>query len=411
MKTQKLKNILFFMSLAFAISLTSCTEEGGNSDDDGDENSTESKYILTVSVQVSDADNAKYILTVDDLMTGTITSTGAGIETTASSSIFTNNKLFAFGDNCDVYDYEDGKLTNNRTFAYDGNIAMVVDEDSQTIAAIKYPGGVVGTKGKIQVYDTSEGYVKNSVDTPFYYLDGENEHEENYYMIPSSSFFSNGKLFVPQNIWDTAAEHWNAPAIKKSFVSVYSYPELEFEKTITSDGIGGAIGYWYDNPCSLETESGDHYFTVSGGATSNLPDLASSIIRIKAGEEEFDTDYEFDIETTTGYRFFGGVYVGNDLAIVRVASAEKTNLWKSDGGVFNTAVVNLVDKTFKIIDDVPLSFLQYRTRFLVEDGKVYNFIKTLDGNYIYRIDPVTATAERGAKIEAYDVNGIFKTNE
>ena len=239
----------------------------------------------------------------------------------------------------------------------------------------------------------------------------ENPEEANYIFAPTSTFIDNGKLFVPHIVWDLD-DDWEYPNKAKSYVSIYSYPELVYEKTITTVDKGGSIGAWYDQPCHLETENGDHYLLVPNVSDpSTRPDVSSSIVRIKAGEDEFDADYVYDIETPTGYRVFAGVYVGNNLAVVRVASDQFTDsLWWSETEVFNTAIINLVDKTFTIVDDIPLHFMQYNTRFLVEDGKVYTFVSTLAGNYIYRVDPATTTAEKGAKLEVSDVTGIFKTN-
>ena len=146
MKTLKLKNVLAVLPILFIFLISSCSDDEGNGTEkeevaaeEEEEEIKVSKYILVADVQVSDEDSATYVLTVDDLMTGTITSQGQGIETNSSNSVFINNKLFSFGENCDVYDFADGVLTKNRSFAYDSGDALVVSQDGQTMAGFTMP--------------------------------------------------------------------------------------------------------------------------------------------------------------------------------------------------------------------------------------------------------------------------------
>lgn len=421
MKVLKLRNALLIMSLFIGLTFSACSSSD-NSDDDSQGQQTDpdpqdpsngddetSTYILMVTVQVSEDDRANYILTTDDLMTGTLSSEGQGIETLANQAMFTNNKLFAFADGeCDVYDYIDDELTKSRTFAFDSNVALVADEANNNMTAFSMPGDL-GEAAKIQLFDTEEGFVKKSVDSQYYVPSDEHPEESNFIFAPTSSYLDNNKLFVPHMVWDLDID-WLEPSLKRSYVSVYSYPELEYEKTITAD-LGGHIGAWYDQPCHLQTENGDHYLMVTNSDPANETVVKSGFAKIKAGEEEFDTSYYYDVQSATGYRIFAGAYAGNNLAVVRVASEDYTDsLWWSDTPPFEMAIINLAEQTFTLVNDVPKHLMQYTTRFLVEDGKVYSNIETVEENYIYRIDPVTATAEKGAKLEVSDTFGLFKVN-
>ncbi len=81
-----------------------------------------------------------------------------------------------------------------------------------------------------------------------------------------------------------------------------------------------------------------------------------------------------------------------------------------------------MDLAAKTINDVEMTangtalsaFLhggQYATPFLVEEGKVYMSINDGAETYIYRIDPATAKATRGAKVNGQEVQAIYSVQK
>ncbi len=144
----------------------------------------------------------------------------------------------------------------------------------------------------------------------------------------------------------------------------------------------------------------------------------SGVLRIKAGATEFDQDYFFNVEEDYGYKIQNAVYAGGGKAVARISDPESDTgrevQWAGFGNfdVMEVAVIDLEARTLTRVSEIPVHAGQYQTPYLVEDGKVYMSIRQNETGkaYVYRIDPETATAERGAEIDGIELQGIFKHN-
>lgn len=99
---------------------------------------------------------------------------------------------------------------------------------------------------------------------------------------------------------------------------------------------------------TYRTDNGDVYL-FSGAATA---DNQVGVLRVKNGEEKFDTDYKFDIYKASGnYRFKGVYYIGGDnflLSFAQTSSAMEN--MAADG---KWAVVDVVKQTVTWVTGIP----------------------------------------------------------
>lgn len=230
---------------------------------------------------------------------------------------------------------------------------------------------------------------------------------------PTALVVRDNKLFVPFYTLHARGD-FSTPSTDTAFVAVYNYPELTFDKYIKDTRIG-PLGIYGNVNGLIEAESGDLYGYSSASYASGFTtqQKKSGIVRIKAGATEFDPNYLLDFEEATGgnkLSFFA--YAGNGKAVGRMI-VDDSKLW----GAFNIVnsicklvIIDLEAQTVTEVADVPLHGGQYATPPLVENGKVYMNVSTSTDAHIYEIDPVTATAKKGAAVKAVEAKGIFRIN-
>ena len=409
-------NIWALLALLTITTLSSCeTEEPAP--EEGEEGWT--GYVLGLRATEGDA-SADYIVTADDLMTGTITSEGQGIEQ-AGWSYYTSlgDNYFSIGytlNECIGYKVDEGELYLNSKFVFE-RIDVVGELDDETFLAIGAPWGGGSYDCQLQVVNAENVAITNTVTHPiyesFYFVDSLNE-EVQLNAWPTSIYRADDKVYI--SLYPLHGTSWETPVVDKAFVSVFSYPELEYIKTFEDDRTS-PIGYYGGQPSLVVDDEGD-IFTISsssyfaGFTHVNQP---SGILKINAGETEFDEDYFFNVEEDYGYKILNAKYVGNGKAVARVSNADedisKDFQWAAFGNydVLKVVIIDLDAQTLTEVADIPVHAGQYQTPYLLEDGKVYMSIRqnTTGEAYVYRIDPETATAERGAEIDGIELQGIF----
>ncbi|WP_420583374.1 DUF4374 domain-containing protein [Reichenbachiella sp.] len=387
-------------------------------DDDENEEVEEglsSKYVTSLRIAVSEDETADYYLAVDDLMSGEITAEGQGTELIGWNYYGDfGGTYFAFGydlNECIGFKEESGKLLQEGKFVFE-RMDMMSSLDDENFLAIGAPWGGGSFDCQLQVVNVEDIAIHKNVKHPIYEsYDAEGEQLNAW---PTGIFRDADKVFV--SFYPLHGVSWATPTTDSAFVSVYSYPDLEYIKTIKDIRVG-PIGYYGGSPAILENETGDH-FTISGGSkVTGFTQVTkpSGILKINAGEDEFDANYHFDVEAS-GYKAISGAYAGNDLVVARVISttldeqASESSQWAAFGvstPILNIAVLDLENETVTIVDDVPMHGGQYQTPYLVEDGKVYISVNDGSETYVYQVDAATATATKGAKIIGNQLQSIF----
>ncbi len=429
MKTTILKNGIIYMIVLFIIGLASCSEdEVGPSDetDTTDVDTTDqfvAKYVMSLRTQNADDESADYFLALDDIMSGEISAQGQGIELVGwNYNGFFGDRYFAFGydlNECVGYDVIDGALVEQGKFVFERfDVMNAIDDDY--FMAIGAPWGGGSYNCQLQVVDINDISISKNVQHPIY---------ESYYYVdsldmdiqlnawPTGSYVDGDKLYVA--FYPLEGASWITPNTDTAFVSVFSYPEIEYIKTI-KDSRTSPIGYYGGSPSIIEDESGNHY-TLSGSALSTGFSQAtkpSGILRINAGEEEFDPEYFFNVEAE-GYKVISGAYAGNGLVVARVITpqmdeaAADVNSWAAFSEVapiLNVAVLDLNNQTISVVNEIPLHGGQYQTPYLVENGKVYVSVNDSQEAFVYEVDAATATATKGAKLIGNQFQALFAVN-
>ncbi|MEQ8473034.1 MAG: DUF4374 domain-containing protein [Marinoscillum sp.] len=393
-------------------------------DPDDEVSTAEANYVMSLRTQNANDESADYYITVDDLMSGEISAFGQGVELIGwNYNAKFRDTYFAFGydlNECIGYKLDGGELISQGKFVFE-RIDVMEPLDNDFFLGIGAPWGGGSYDCNLQVISIDDIAIDHNVEHPiyesFHYVDSLDEHVQ-LNSWPTSAYLDNNKVFV--SFYPLHGSSWNTPNTDTAYVSVFSYPELEYIKTFKDDRTG-PIGYYGGSPAIMENEVGDHFFISTGCKACGFTQVTktSGILKVNSGETEFDEDYYFDVEGTTGYKVLSGTYVGNGLAVARVIAtdvdeqAAAVNSWATFSEVtpiLNAAVIDLDAKTLTIVEDVPLHGGQYKTPYLVEDGKVYLSVNTGTEANVYQVDPATGTASKGAKLIGNQFQALFRTH-
>jgi hypothetical protein len=409
MKTNLMKvNFLIFIAITFII--TGCEKNNSPT-------GTAANYILSLRTVGADDESSDYLLTAGDIMNGEVSAQGKGVELVGWNYIGKfGDRYFTFGydlNECIGYEIVDNELVEKGKFVFERfDVMNAIDNNS--FMAIGAPWGGGSYNCQIQVVDIENIAISKKVLHPIYETYDPDSAALKLNVWPTASFVDGDQFYV--SFYPLNGETWETPNTDTAYVSVFSYPGFEYIKTM-KDARTGPIGYYGNQPSILKDENGDHYTLSSGAFSAGFTQVTkgSAILKIAAGSGEFDQNYFFDVEST-GYRATSAVYVSNGLAVANVISKtiDETAAQKSQWGLFdesmpllNTAVIDLYNQTITLVNDVPLHGGQYQTPFLVEDGKVYQSVNNGTEAYVYAIDPVNATATKGAKLIGNQFQGLY----
>jgi hypothetical protein len=399
------------LTTATLLALTALVS-GCDNEDDGKKAEAQG-YLL--GFRTSTDPTADYIVSKDDLSTGSISATGDGAEQEGWSYFIQAGQTYLALDYdnsiANGYRLQDGELIEVGQFAFE-RMDLFGKGPNGTAIAIGAPWGGGSYDCKIQIVDGETVSISKSVATPIYSKAYHQGTRLNAW--PTAAWIQGSKLFVP--FYPLVGESWETPLTDTAYVSVYSYPALEYQSTF-KDTRTGPVGYYSSQPCVLEDESGNHYTLSSSSFAAGFTQVTkpSGILKINNGETKFDENYFFNVEAL-GYRVLAGAYVGNGKVVARVISTEldsEAPAWAAfsvvDAPIHNIAVIDLNAKTLEVVDEIPLHGGQYLTPFLVEDGKVWASITVSASDaFVYQIDPATVTATKGARIEGSEIQAFFK---
>lgn len=386
--------------------------------DDAAPEITTSNYVMSLRSEDANEESADYFLVIDDIMTGDISAVGQGVELAGwNYNGHFGDTYFAFSyelNECVGYKVADGKLVEQGKFVFERfDVMNAIDDES--FMAIGAPWGGGSFDCQLQVVNIADIAIYKNVKHPIYEsFDAEGTQLNAW---PTASYVDNGKLFI--SFYPLNGATWATPMTDTAYISVYSYPGLEYQKTIKDTRVG-PIGYYGGSPSILENETGDHYTLSGGSKVTGFTQITkpSGILKINAGEDTFDANYFFNVEAL-GYKAISAAYVGNGLAVARVIStqldeqASEASQWAAFNEVsplLNIAILDLNSKTLTIVDDIPLHGGQYQTPYLVKDGKVYVSVNNGTEAFVYEVNPIDATATKGAKLIGNQFQALFLNN-
>ncbi len=408
-----------FLTLGLAACGDDDIPTAGNGNNAGGNNgntATGGRYVLGLGVSSSNA-TSYYLVTAADLMKGTISSIGNGVEQTGyrdfqqgGQTIFSIGGLGIAEANGFTLD-ADGKWQKKGNFVFDASLNGFEQVDSETMLGVEFPKTPQdGDVFKFYTVPIDKVSITRTLSHPVTQL-GDDVTADNWPSFTGMRI-SGDKVYLTYYLMHPVS--YATPLTDRIWVAVYSYPGLEYIATLTDKRVGPA-GAFNTNCGILSDEKGDLY-TMSATAKGNgftQSSLPAGFLRIKKGETAFDETYYFDFEKATGgYKPAHIKYIGNGLAFAEVTTRKDadTDLW-SDAAL-KLYIVDLYNQTAKEVDGAPVHNGQGARSFtaLVEEPYVYLPITLADGTFVYRTHIADATAEKGAEVQATFVGGLFKLN-
>lgn len=393
----------FIAFTAFSCSSDDKSEDSGTGVDTG-----KTKYIITATTGASGV--ADYLLTADDVSTGTISTVGNGVEQdgtyryyiTAENNFF--SLLYGQGNPGAVTTYNlnaEGNLVKKSNFqAETVHVFAAVNSD---ILTIKVPrsGASIASMYKI---DAKESLIKGEAQQDTKVLAGNGER----------AFFTwatqvGEKVYMPyMSIKGDGVDNFGTVNPDSTWVAVYTYPELKLEKVI-KDNRTSYLGAYFTNGL-FQDENGDAYGFSGAIATSNsnlVSTKPSAVVKIKKGTTEFDKTYFFNVEEKSGgYKISSTSYISKGkFLLLMYGNAGKNN------GAVKLAIADVYNQTFTWVTNAPSTLTSVTSRYNItteDGGSAIVGVNTPDGNWIYTISATTAVATRGMKVEGGQITAIQK---
>ncbi|WP_029906030.1 DUF4374 domain-containing protein [Prevotella sp. 10(H)] len=401
------KTLLLAFSCCIMLFTTSCDEF-----DDKGEDIPNRPYVLALGITTGTT-TAYYIVTTDDLMSGTINAVNKGIEQNGFHDYEQGNQtIFCVGglgvtNATGVVRGTDGLLYEKDQFSFDESLRLFSQIDNQSMLGMEIPdnaeSGDMITFYEVDIDGISISKRTSTPIAPISSLEwpsptGLCRSGDNIYM---TYFHMNPKDYETKYT-DTA------------YVAVYSYPDMTFKK-LMKDTRTGPAGSWYAHNGLFKDETGNVYIMSNSSIANGFSQATktAAFLRIPEGTTEFD-DYYFDFEAKSGgLKPIHIKYIGDDLLFAEVSTIKnmtaKEHRWKDND--LKCCIIDLKNQTVTDIKEIPVHNGNGGRRFavLVDDGYVYVPITENSGRtFIYKVDPKTATAEKGAGVLTNFVAGFFK---
>ncbi|WP_313381662.1 DUF4374 domain-containing protein [Proteiniphilum saccharofermentans] len=467
-----MKKNFFKLYLAATIMLAGLTFYSCDSDDPvpdnggDDEEEVISNYVIATTSATSNEELSYHLLTSGKLDEGTITSVVNGFEVESGTYwvYFKDTYLFrlvynqgAAGISTSYVLNDQGGITE-RDKVYE--IKRFTSYGTYKNYLITSSTGDLGT-----TYEDENGYLPKGF--LFSYLDVEEEtYSSNADAIFSENYLGNGEYVTLAGILEANDKVYSAPipmglsqygvkaeggqfvkypelvktedggsassAYKKgelqwtqypdeAWVAIYNNQTLTNPKLIKTDKISYACGrhrsQYYQTIWAAD--NGDIYVFSPSYAKTMEDDrqkttLPAGVVRVKAGTEEFDSDYYCNLEDQTGGNsFLRCWHIGGDYFLLLmydepfVEGFNATTTPATQLAVFKGETKKL---TYVTGLPSPDNISGFANTPYTEDGTAYVAVTTSDGSYpaVYAIDPATAVATKGLTVEVKQIDAIGK---
>lgn len=400
------------------ISFAACSDDGdmgnGPGTDGGD--ASNGKYVACLGVTSSDA-TTYYLVTADDLMEGTVSAKGNGIEQTGYHDFRSGgNTVFSIGGMGVVEANgftlnSGGQLQKKGKFVFDATLNGLEQVDDKTMLGVEFPKNPqAGDVFKFYTVDINTVAITRTVTHPVSQLS----------TLDWPGFtgmrISDNKVYMTFYLSDPST--YETKYVDTAYVAVYSYPELEYI-TMIKDTRTGPAGAW-NTDCGIQSDEKGDLYTMSTTAIANgfsqNSRTPAGFLRIRNGDTTFDPDYYFDIQAATGGLRPAHIrYVGNGLVYAEISTVKNQEKWKDVD--LKVCIIDLYNKTVTEVPEIPVHDGNGGRSFtaMVQGNYVYHPVTLPEGTFIYRTDVKTASAVKGAEVETTFVGGLYhitpKTNE
>lgn len=381
---------------AFAM-LTSCS-----SDKEGGETPTPTvnpEFAVAIGT-----DNGRYLLPIEDLMSGTISPVGKG---TNISSIFTweenivqkgrdfyhvNPDASKFGK----YRFEDGVLKTIKEIPFSHLPALYIGwhiwiDDSNLMMGPRGSNHYAIINVKEMVVTKSGEFDRNGIPEKF--------ARRIYSVIPRGN-----KLIIGYDLYNEEAKKTN----RKSYTAELDYPSLTNLQVTSEDSRSAPFGALRNGYFNNFTSEGNSYvLTHPIFLGANYEELPSGFLRISKGDNKIDPNYFFNTSTLLDNdKQLGVADLGNNKVLLINAHDTKTNVKEFNdwwyAAMWQYVVVDV--KTQKIVRKLDFPLLGNSRSAVVNGSKVYIAVNdpNADAVYVWEYDSNSDQLKKGAKIEGAD---------
>ena len=454
------KNFIYSLLVVSVMALVACDEN--NNSNTPPTNTAEGAYVIASSVTASG--NTSYVLlTSDKLDDGSVSAVNNGlVNDGATYWVFYRNK-YLYG-----LTYNQGNAGTTRSYIMGDNgiearaaeyavrrftTYGIYDKYIMTTSTGDGPSEYADVNGYIpQSFLVSwldvvgETYITNDTRQEIY--NAENFLGNGEYVTLAGLLESNGKLWsvaVPMGLSQYGVKDGNGRWVREGYadlikteaggsgsgayekdelqwtqypdecwVAIFDDETLSSKKLIRTDKISYACGrnksQYYQTIWAAD--NGDIYvFSPSYAKTMKdvrqKTTLDAGVVRIKAGTQEFDPNYYYNIESQTdGKSFLRCWHIADDYFLMLMYDRPLT---ESGFTANQLAVFKGETGQLTYVDGMPETekISSFGNAVYNENGKVYVTVTTTDGYpSIYVIDPTTATASKGITVEATQINGV-----
>merc|ERR1719374_82927 len=362
---------------------------------------------ITMSLKTLGGNQKEFIVSKQDILSGEISETSTAIVQTGWRFYYPVGKtIFASGysidHQCAGYTADvNGSIFKKGEFLFDNALEMFGSaDDGETFLAMEIARAGYADR-RLYSIDVDTVSVLNI--TALSIFKSESNGQVSW---PTALKVRDGKLFIPFHKLDS--QGWfTTPDPDKAYVAVYDYHNLSTDPIkIIEDNRTSNIGVNGATTGLIEAENGDLYSFSCGAMMAGFYPAStkpSGILKISAGQTEFNDSYFFNIEeATNGGKLFWFDYVGDDKAIARILTEDNGTPWAAYyRSAFNQklVIIDLVNQTVTDVSNVPLHAKRYSSPVYVDGGKAYVSVETASDAYVYEVDIVNAVAVRGAKIQ------------
>ncbi|WP_185958260.1 DUF4374 domain-containing protein [Fodinibius sediminis] len=402
--------ILSLLLSLLAVLGTACSSVTGSNDEQKQQQPTE--YTVAFTAQGSANESTDYILNTENLMSGSLSAEGVGIEQTGWRYMANhNNTLFSIGyfDDNNVIAYElneQGVITEKGRFVFQNTLDMVGHANKETMLAMEVPR-VDFADRVLHKIDVPSVSIREKVNMRIW-----ESREDSLVAWPTALTVRDGKLFVPFYKIHARGD-FSTPQTDTAYVAVYSYPELEFEQYLKDIRMGPIGVYGLFN--GMIADENDNLYAYSSASLANgftTQGKPSGILRINNGENRFDSNYFFNVEEAAGGKINFLEYAGNGKAVANIVT-DDSQLWGSFSAaneIHKLVVLDLENQTSTEVSNMPLHGGFYGSPWHVDNGTVYMSVTTSESAHVYKVDVASATAVKGAEIMGKELKGIYNLN-
>ncbi|WP_437918673.1 DUF4374 domain-containing protein [Sphingobacterium sp. LRF_L2] len=414
MKTNNLIGSLFLAALIF----TACSKKDDQQiEPPVEETVQDGRFVVTALPYMSYifGNGADLLYTTNTLDSGTLVTTGTGLEQDGVNRnyVIANNKFFSllFGQG------NPGSVTAY-TMDTNAQLKKISNFQTETMTAFGAVGeDILMIKNAWEPTQSISNWYRVNTNSLEIVSQGQintNTLSGNGEMALFTSVKQVGdKVFLPFVSIKTARSFATSYR-DSSWIAVYSYPDMTFEKVIR-DNRTGAVGAYFTDAIEVD-EQGDVYAigmslgTDNGSSNGQKSTKPVGIMKIAKGTTDYDNSYFFNISNISDNNYvFRKLYLGKGNFLLMMSDTHNT--YANNAKKF--AIANVYTQSFKWVTGTPdpatiLGITEYSGNYSPKDGKTgyVGIITYTDEGFVsqvFKFDAETATAKVGLTVEGQNI--------